>query len=121
VHPTLADAFPNVIREAMAAGLPCVASDIGSIPEMVTEGQTGYLVPKGNAAQLADRVLRLLANPGLAQAMGEAGYARYRERFTWARVCATIVDELGQVPAERSTGAWPADQTMETALRDSAE
>ncbi|MDM7973138.1 MAG: glycosyltransferase family 4 protein, partial [candidate division Zixibacteria bacterium] len=115
VHPTLADAFPNVIREAMAAGLPCVASDIGSIPEMVTEGQTGYLVPKGNAAQLADRVLRLLANPGLAQAMGEAGYARYRERFTWARVCATIVDELGQVPAERSTGAWPADQTMETA------
>lgn len=99
VLPTLADAFPNVIREAMASGLPCVASDIGSIPEMVDEGVTGYLVPVNDPDVLADRLLRLLRDPERARAMGAAGYARYLERFTWSRVCDTIISDLSHTAA----------------------
>jgi glycosyltransferase involved in cell wall biosynthesis len=99
VLPTLADAFPNVIREAMAAGLPCVASRIGSIPEMVDEGVTGYLVPTNDPEALADRLLRIIQDPERASVMGAAGYARYLDRFTWARVGEIIIDELTHVIA----------------------
>jgi glycosyltransferase involved in cell wall biosynthesis len=94
VLPTLADAFPNVIREAMAAGLPCIASDIGSIPEMIIDGVTGHLVPVNDPDTLADRILRVIQNPEMARTMGEAGYERYSGRFTWSKVCDHIVDEM---------------------------
>jgi alpha-maltose-1-phosphate synthase len=94
VLPTLADAFPNVIREAMAAGLPCIASDIGSIPEMVIDGVTGHLVPVNDPDTLADRILGVIQNPERARAMGAAGYERYSGRFTWSRVCDHIVEDM---------------------------
>jgi glycosyltransferase involved in cell wall biosynthesis len=53
VHPSLDDAFPTVLLEAMAAGLPVVASRVGGIPEIVVEGVTGMLVPPGDADALA--------------------------------------------------------------------
>ena len=53
VHPSLDDAFPTVLLEALAAGLPIVASRVGGIPEIVDDGVTGRLVPPGDAQQLA--------------------------------------------------------------------
>jgi len=95
--PTLADAFPNVIREAMAAGLPCVASNIGAVPEMVEDGVTGYLVPTRNSEELANRLLELIENPDLARKMGLAGYERYQRQFTWERVCDKVTREIQRV------------------------
>lgn len=94
VLPTLADAFPNVIREAMAAGLPCIASDIGSIPEMISDGVTGHLVPVHDPGTLADRILRVIQDPEKGRAMGAAGHERYSERFTWGKVCDHIIDDM---------------------------
>lgn len=53
VHPSLDDAFPTVLLEALAAGLPIVASNVGGIPEIVDDGVTGRLVPPGDPQQLA--------------------------------------------------------------------
>ncbi|HWR82562.1 MAG TPA: glycosyltransferase family 4 protein [Candidatus Deferrimicrobium sp.] len=95
VLPTLADAFPNVIREAMAARLPCVATNICGIPDMVLDGQTGFLTPLGDAVALAERLTVLLENPDLCRQMGEAAYARYKEHFTWKRVCHRMLATIG--------------------------
>jgi glycosyltransferase involved in cell wall biosynthesis len=63
VHPSLDDAFPTVLLEAMAAGLPVVASNVGGIPEIVTPGVTGALVPAGDAVALASAITAMLASP----------------------------------------------------------
>lgn len=94
VLPTLADAFPNVIREGMAARLPCVASNISSIPEMIEDGVTGYLIPKGDENALAEKLIVLLKDAGLCRKMGEAGYERQQRLFRWDTVCDKMLSEI---------------------------
>jgi len=62
---------PHVVLEAMAAGLPVVATRVGGVPDLVRHGETGFLVPPGDVQALADRIVRILANPSLGRAMGE--------------------------------------------------
>jgi glycosyltransferase involved in cell wall biosynthesis len=81
VLPTLGDVLPTVVAEAMAAGLPVVASNVGGLPEMVADGSTGLLVSSASAAELADACARLLDDPELAHGMGRAGRVLARERF----------------------------------------
>lgn len=81
VHPSLDDAFPTVLLEAMAAGLPIVASRVGGIPEIVTPGVTGELVPPGDAAALAGAIAALLKNDETMKRMREAT-ASSATRFT---------------------------------------
>jgi glycosyltransferase involved in cell wall biosynthesis len=73
---------PMSILEAMAAGLPVVASAVGGVPELVADGQTGLLVAAGDSAALAGALRRLLEDPPLRARMGAAGAARVRERFS---------------------------------------
>ena len=101
VLPTFADAFPNVVREAMAARLPTIASQIGSIPEMLTDGETGYLIPARQAAPLANRIIELLNNPELCRRMGNRAYSEYKARFRWESVCDKIVNEISSLLSER--------------------
>jgi glycosyltransferase involved in cell wall biosynthesis len=72
---------PISILEAMAAGLPVVASDVGGVRELVADGVTGLLVPAADTDALAAALERLLADPGLRRRMGAAGHERARERF----------------------------------------
>lgn len=81
VLPTLGDVLPTVVAEAMAVGLPIVASNVGGLPEMVDDGTTGLLVAPGDPAALAAACSDLLANPSRAAAMGRAGRLLVRERF----------------------------------------
>lgn len=76
------EAFPLSILEAMRAGLPVVASDVGGVREAVVEGETGYLVPRGDLTVLVNRLSRLIDDPGSRARMGEAGRKRFHERFT---------------------------------------
>ena len=82
VFPSYKEAFGLVAAEAMSARLPLVATTVGSLPQMVVEGENGFLVDPGDVPALADRMERLLNDPELRRAMGEAGYARYREKFS---------------------------------------
>ena len=63
VLPSRSEAFPNAVLEAMAAGLPIVASGVGGVGELVEEGQTGMLVPPDDPGSLADRLSALMAEP----------------------------------------------------------
>jgi len=75
------EAHALVILEAMAAGLPVVASEIGAIPESVVDGVTGILFPRGDAKAVADGILTLLNNEDRRSAMGVAGRQRAEEHF----------------------------------------
>ncbi len=82
VHPSHQEGFSNAILEAMAAGLPVVACDVGGNPEAVVDGKTGRLVPSRNPAAFASALAELLADPEKRKAMGEAGRIRATERFS---------------------------------------
>ena len=82
VRPSLEDAFPTVLLEAMAMGLPVVASRVGGIPEIVIPGQTGTLVEAGDAPGLAQAVSDLLLQPTERAACGEAARRRAQAEFS---------------------------------------
>jgi glycosyltransferase involved in cell wall biosynthesis len=81
VHTSRGESFGMVLVEAMAAGVPVIANDLGGMREVVADGVNGFLVAPGNAAQLAEKIDLLLANPELRRLMGAAGRNRVRERF----------------------------------------
>jgi glycosyltransferase involved in cell wall biosynthesis len=74
--PSLQEGFGIVFLEAMAAGLPVVAVRAGAAPEVISEEETGLLVPPGDSGALANTLLRLLRSPKDRLRMGEAGRAR---------------------------------------------
>nr|WP_297861133.1 glycosyltransferase [Meiothermus sp.] len=76
------EGFPLSILEAMRAGLPVVASNVGGVAEAVIDGETGFLVPRGDVHALRSRLAQLIENPQLRTQMGMAGRARYKAHFT---------------------------------------
>jgi glycosyltransferase involved in cell wall biosynthesis len=82
VHPSLADAFPTVLLEAMAAGLPVVASDVGGIPEIVIPSRTGLLVPPGDPQALAAAVQSLGTGFADSSEMGLEGRRIVEDQFS---------------------------------------
>jgi glycosyltransferase involved in cell wall biosynthesis len=86
VLPSGSDAFPNSIIEAMASGLPVVASAVGGIPELVADNRTGWLVPPGAPDALADALLDLLEHPDRAADFGRAGRLRIEETYSFDRM-----------------------------------
>jgi glycosyltransferase involved in cell wall biosynthesis len=79
---SLSEGMPVSVLEAMAAGLPVVASAVPGLEEVVVDGQTGFLTPPGDAAALAARLGQLIDDPSLRTALGEAGRARAEEHFS---------------------------------------
>ena len=82
--PSWTEGLPLVLLEAMARGRPVVATPVGGTPELVTDGETGLLVPPRDPEALAEALRRVLDDPELARRLGEAGRARVAERFTAA-------------------------------------
>ncbi|MCK5534910.1 glycosyltransferase, partial [bacterium] len=83
---SLSEGFSNTILESMAAGKPVVATNVGGNPEVVSDNETGILVPPANSQMLAKAMLYLLKNKELAQKMGEAGRKRIEEFFSLKRM-----------------------------------
>jgi glycosyltransferase involved in cell wall biosynthesis len=92
--PTLREAFGIAIVEAMRFGLPVVASRVEAIPEIVSHGETGLLVPPSDPAALARALGDVLADPVRARLLGAAGHARAVERFGWDLAASRMLDVL---------------------------
>ena len=82
VLPTMNDTFPITILEAMQHGLPVIASRRGAIPEMIDDGQSGYLIEPGNTIQLKEKLLMLIDSNTRREQFGNASYQVYRKNYT---------------------------------------
>jgi glycosyltransferase involved in cell wall biosynthesis len=82
VLPSRWESLPICIIEAMRAGLPVIASNVGGINELVEEGKTGYLVTTGSPDELRNAIARLINDGKKLVAMGQAGRARFEQHFT---------------------------------------
>jgi len=84
--PSLEEGFPIAALDAMAAGLPVVATKVGGVPELIEDGTTGWLVPPRDIESLASRLRVLVSDRELRVRMGAAGYARIRDHFSTAHM-----------------------------------
>jgi len=73
--------FGYVIAEAMATSKPVVATRVGGIPELIADGETGFLVNRGDTTAMSARILELLKNPEQRRRMGEAGLRAATAKF----------------------------------------
>lgn len=84
------EGLPLVVLEAMAAGLPVIATPTGAIPDAVVQGETGYLVPAREPDALARRIAELAADPALRERLGAAGRQRYLQAYTAAHAARAL-------------------------------
>lgn len=100
VMPSICEPWGLVFLEAMAHKLPCIGTSTDAMPEIIQEGQTGFLVPPGDHRTLADRIITLLSDEELMRRMGERGYERVRSNFTWDHVVAKMEQHLQQIAVQ---------------------
>jgi glycosyltransferase involved in cell wall biosynthesis len=99
-QPSIYEGFGLAALEAMASGLPVVASATGGLPELVKDGITGFLVPVGDVDALADRLGQLLEDDELRVRMGQAARERVREHFSGAAMGAKIAQVYDRLLGE---------------------
>jgi glycosyltransferase involved in cell wall biosynthesis len=88
--PSRSEGMPLALLEAMAAGLPVIASRVGGMLEIVDEGRTGLLVPPDDPRALAERICQLMANPTLATTLGNAARRDVESRYSFDRMVAAF-------------------------------
>ncbi len=117
VIPSLEEGFGIPAAEAMGCETPVVASDAGGLPEVVENGVTGFVVPKGDADALAAAIDRLLADADLRKRMGKAGRARALARFDWDRTVEQFNLVYDKVIAKKPGALKPADPRQAQSLK----
>jgi glycosyltransferase involved in cell wall biosynthesis len=95
------DNSPNAVLEAMACGLPVVATDVGGVRDFVAEGVGGALVPPDNATALANALERYLAHPDRAQAAGTHNRLKASAQFSWRSSAMQLLDVYRRVIESR--------------------
>jgi glycosyltransferase involved in cell wall biosynthesis len=112
VLPSLREAQGISLLEAMARRVPVVASRVGGIPEVVTDGVDGLLVPPADPSALADALVRLACSPDLRLRLGQAGYETVRDRYSIdasvRRIEALYDEELTRAGVMGALGGSPA-------------
>jgi glycosyltransferase involved in cell wall biosynthesis len=104
-HPAFIEVSTRVVLEAMASRLPVVGTRVGEIPSMVVDGETGILVPPGDAKSLAGAIRRLYDSAALRRSMGNKGYERVKREYGMERLVkrvADLYDELCMLPGPSS-------------------
>jgi sugar transferase (PEP-CTERM/EpsH1 system associated) len=104
VQPSKSEGMSNTILEAMASGLPVVATRVGGADEMVVDGETGVLVPAGDGAALIDALDRLASRESLRRAMGRAGRIRAHRDFSLQHMVSAYQSLYCDVMQRKSAG-----------------
>ena len=99
------EGMPNVVLETMASATPVVATAVGAVPELVTDGESGFVVPPGDHIALADAMERMMVLPNeTRQAFGEAGYDKVRSEFSLDRVIDKWEDLFNRLLESKARG-----------------
>jgi glycosyltransferase involved in cell wall biosynthesis len=108
VHAAKSDTFPNTVLEALACGLPVVATAIDGIPEQIDDGRSGFLVPGGDVETMSRRVLQLLLNDGLRASMGAMAAEIAVRSFTVEQQVEAYLDWYEQILSSSRSESVPA-------------
>jgi glycosyltransferase involved in cell wall biosynthesis len=104
VLPSFRESFAIAVLDAMAAGLPVVATTVAGLPECVVPGETGYLVPPANHRALSKAIIALLKGEDLRCRFGESGRKRVLRNFSTESQLPKIESFLSQVARDRKKG-----------------
>ena len=110
VSSSLSEAMPLAVMEAMACGLPVVATQVGGVPDLVVEGATGLLVAPADVEGLAQQVAALLADPARRHAMGRQSRQRMVEHFSLAASAGATAALLQRLAGHRGAAVAPAQR-----------
>ena len=102
VLPSLLEGMPNALLEAMATGLPAVATRMGGVTDVLEDGRNGLLAVPGNAAELAERIRILFTTPGLCERLGMAAYEKVRSSFSREQCLERYLELYASLSAARS-------------------
>ena len=98
---SLYEGLPNIVMEAMAAGLPVIATAVGGVPELVEEGRTGILVKAENSKELSSAICKLLDDRDLLHSFGENGRRRVQDLFSIEQMVNGVEDLFYEILAEK--------------------
>ena len=82
LHAAFIDNFPIVILESFSCGTPVIATDVGGIPEIVKDGETGFLIPRSNSKAMASQIVKLLNNSDLLRQMSRSAFIKAKQSFS---------------------------------------
>ena len=107
VQPSHVEGMSNALLEAMASGLPAVATAVGAAPQMIEDGASGFLVPPGRPDALADALEHLLADSALRRSMGEMAERSSRGRYSISAVVDRIEARYEAIASRRDAAEQP--------------
>jgi len=99
--PSDTESFGLVALEAMASGVPVIASDVGGLPEVVEHGETGFLAPVGAVERMADYAIQLLSDPAMRASFSKAAHQRAADHFDYHDIVAQYIALYERVLGER--------------------
>jgi glycosyltransferase involved in cell wall biosynthesis len=100
VHPSFMDNSPNTVAEAQLVGTPVIATDCGGVSSMIRHEETGILVPPGDPELLAERLINLLADPGLRMKLAVQAQREARVRHDPQAIASQLLNTYSAICAE---------------------
>ena len=101
VLPSFTEGLPNILLEAMACGTPVLATPVGAIPDIIKDGETGFLLKTNDPQHIADKIIELLNKPELLEKVSDNAYKYVRENFSYEKTLEAWRRILGQMESSR--------------------
>ena len=103
--PSYAEGLPISLLEAMAAGLPIISTPVGGIPEVIVEGENGFLITPGDYVDLANKIIKLIETPELRMKIGQKNENKIRDEYDWNIISDKLKNEYRTLLCQND-GLW---------------